>query len=106
MAMAAEQPGAIILSDDLEIRGRGYPHKLSQQMTFPGASNADAIKRFEELMAPIESSIELLRSVVDRVEALWVTTRNPGVVTLTYPDGRFEPHDGRGLNSSRLRDGA
>lgn len=104
--MAAEQPGSIVLSDYLEIRGRGYSYKLSQQLTFPGASNPDAIERFEELMVPIESSIKLLRRVVDRVEGLWITTRNPGVVTLTYPDGRFEPHDGRGLNSSRLRDGA
>lgn len=54
-------------------------------------------------MAPIKTSVGLVREVIERVRALWLTTREPGQVTLTYPDGRVEPHDGRGLNGSLAR---
>jgi hypothetical protein len=95
---AAGRSGSIIISDDATPSVGSYPHRVVQQMAFPGTEDQEAVQRLTDLLDSIGAAVGALRRVAERVEGLWITTRRPGVVTLTYPDGRFEPHHGRGLN--------
>ena len=102
MRLAAKEAGSLISDGVSEGRAR-YADKIAQHMTFPDATNAEAVERFDALMEPVGECVGLLRQVVERVEGLWLTTQRPGVVTVSTPDRPFEPHDGRGLNSSKAR---